>query len=426
MADRYQQTLKIIEEANKKNQVQATPKASVPKGTTPDQERIIFNTIMNNGGTLDQAQKAVYNTTGTKNYYVSDNAYSGNKGSTYKKKADGGGGDIVDTSKFNISGGGFSYTPVEKIGGFAPSQAYLDAMAYTQGLLDKLNTGRTSYSDKVDAMMGKIENRDPFQYDFNTDPLFQNALASAMQSGQTAMQDTIGQASALTGGYGSSYATSAGNQAYNQMVTDAYAQLPEYYQLAMQAYDTETQNLYNQLGMYQTADDTEYGRLSNAYNMNYNQAQNMYNQEYSNFWDTNNYNLNVDEYNANQAYKAASLAQDAAQFNAKMNYQQYQDALSRADAAAAQIASAKAAEQAAIDANNQITLKGSDFQKIVDEYDKYADAEAAWRLANTYPNLTDADITKIGELLEERENARINLSVNKDRVKQAKDNRETK
>lgn len=338
----------------------------------------------------------------------------------------GGNNLLVDVGSFNIGGGGFSYTPVGKIGGFAPSQAYLDAMAYTQGLLDKLNTGRTSYSDKVDAMMGKIENRDPFQYDFNTDPLFQNALASAMQSGQTAMQDTIGQASALTGGYGSSYATSAGNQAYNQMVTDAYAQLPEYYQLAMQAYDTETQNLYNQLGMYQTADDTEYGRLSNAYNMNYNQAQNMYNQEYSNFWDTNNYNLNVDEFNANQAYKAASLAQDAAQFNAKMNYQQYQDALSRADAAAAQTASAKADAQAVIDANNQTTLKGSDFQKIADEYDKYNDAEAAWRLADTYPNLTDADILKIEEIIREKENARINLSVNKDRVKQAKDNRETK
>ena len=65
----------------------------------------------------------------------------------------GGNNLLVDVGSFNIGGGGFSYTPVGKIGGFAPSQAYLDAMAYTQGLLDKLNTGRTSYSDKVDAMI---------------------------------------------------------------------------------------------------------------------------------------------------------------------------------------------------------------------------------------------------------------------------------
>jgi hypothetical protein len=48
-----------------------------------------------------------------------------------------------------------------------------------------------------------------------------------MNSGKSAMQDTIGQASALTGGYGSTYATSAGNQAYNAFIEDAYNNLPE-------------------------------------------------------------------------------------------------------------------------------------------------------------------------------------------------------
>lgn len=197
----------------------------------------------------------------------------------------------------------FNFSGIGGIGPFKASQAYTDAMNYTNSLLQQLNGGRTAYSDKVDELMNTISNRDKFSYDFNTDPLFQNALASAMKSGATAMQDTIGQASALTGGYGSSYATSAANQAYNSYIQDAYAQLPEYYGLALNAYNQEGQELYNQLGMYQTADSTAYGRLADAYSMNLANAQNMYNQEYSNYWDTANYNLSAAKYNADQKYK---------------------------------------------------------------------------------------------------------------------------
>ena len=81
--------------------------------------------------------------------------------------------------------------------------------------------------------MGQIQNRDKFSYDVDNDVLFQQYLASSMASGKTAMQDTMGQASALTGGYGSTYATSAANQQYNAYIQDAYNNLPEYYQMAM-------------------------------------------------------------------------------------------------------------------------------------------------------------------------------------------------
>jgi len=224
--------------------------------------------------------------------------------SHYGSKATSGGSNLGYST--------IGYNTLSNISAFTPSQAYIDAMNYTQSLLDKINTGRTSYSDKVDAMMAKIEGRDKFSYDFNTDPLFQNMLGSAMASGQTAMQDTMGQAAALTGGYGSSYATSVGNQAYNNFVQEAYAQLPEYYKLALDAYTREGDEMYRQLGMYNDADDKEYGRLTNAYSLNYGKAQDMYNQEYSNYWDTANYNLNVDKYNNDTAMEAAKFNASAA------------------------------------------------------------------------------------------------------------------
>jgi len=214
-----------------------------------------------------------------------------------------------------------SYTPsyYGSIGSFKPSAAYKQAMDYTNSLLEKINAGKTSYTDKINNLMSQIENREKFSYDFNTDPLFQNALQGAMAAGQTAMQDTIGQASALTGGYGSSYATSAANQAYNEYVKGAYESLPDYYNLAKSAYDQEGQELYDRLGMYRTADESEYSRLNNAYGLNLNKAESLYNKEYSNYWDTNNYNLKVAEANNDLAYKMASFAENQRQYDQDYN-----------------------------------------------------------------------------------------------------------
>ena len=286
----------------------------------------------------------------------------------------------VDGAK-RPSGGGYagysyspiSYSPLSNISAFSPSQEYLDAMAYTQTLLDKINSGKTSYSDKVDEMMDKIANRDKFSYDFETDPLFQNALASSMAAGQTAMENTIGAASGLTGGYGSSYATSAGNQAYNNYVKEAYSQLPEYYKLALDAYEREGNEMYNQLGMYRSADDTEYNRNYNAYNANYQQAQDMYNREYNNYWDTANANLTIDKYNNDAAMDAAQFNASQALSAAKFNYQKQQDALANASAGSSTTSSGSATLS-----DSQWKNIKSEGAKIAEKYGVDSTAYAEW------------------------------------------------
>lgn len=211
---------------------------------------------------------------------------------------------------------------------FVASDAYNQAMAYTNQLLSQINSGRTQYTDRVNELMDSIANRASFSYDPDTDPLFQNYLNGAMASGKTAMQDTIGQASALTGGYGSSYATASANGAYNNFVQDAYNNLPEFYETALNAYNNETNDLYGKLGMYTQADERDYGRLTNAYGLNYASAQDMYGREYSNYWDSLNYNTDVDKYNQDLAYKYNALAQDQAQYEASMAYKMVSDAQS--------------------------------------------------------------------------------------------------
>ncbi|MEE1351571.1 MAG: hypothetical protein UHM23_05925, partial [Clostridia bacterium] len=169
---------------------------------------------------------------------------------------------------------------------FKTPTAVTEADAYLKGALSKIQNGKTSYSDSVREMMDKITNRDKFSYDVDNDPLFQQALASAMNSGRNAMQDTIGQAAALTGGYGSSYATSAGNQAYNAFIEDAYDNLPQYYQMALDAYNAEGDELYRQLDMFNTVEEKEYSRMLNAYDATGAYRDRLYNEAYQQFRDT--------------------------------------------------------------------------------------------------------------------------------------------
>jgi hypothetical protein len=220
---------------------------------------------------------------------------------------------------------------------FSASSSYHEAMRYTNELLAKLSSGRTSYTDDVEAMMNKILNRESFEYDVDSDQLFQQALASAMNSGKTAIQDTIGQASALTGGYGSTYATSAGNQAYNAFIEDAYNNLPEYYQMALQAYQMEGEEMYNQLGMFVDADNREYQRTYDAWNANFANAESMYNKEYGQWQDSVNNafqsaNLQLNEYGTrlDANAKLYDVYSNEANTNYQREYQNWADSVSQA------------------------------------------------------------------------------------------------
>lgn len=220
---------------------------------------------------------------------------------------------------------------------FTEPDAYTQAMNYTNSYLEKLSSGKTSYTDRINALMDEIQNRDKFEYDADTDTLFQQALASAMSSGKTAMQDTIGQASALTGGYGSTYATSAGNQAYNSFIEDAYNNLPEYYQMAMEAYQMEGDEMYKQLSMLNDADATEYQRTYDAWSANFANAQNIYNNAY-NLWSDNVDNaiqsagLQLSEHGQiyDQTYNTYTAVADHAQQMYANEYNQWADAVNNA------------------------------------------------------------------------------------------------
>ena len=87
-------------------------------------------------------------------------------------------------------------------------------------------------------------NREDFQYDLNGDALYRQYKDRYQDLGKTAMMDTMGQTAALTGGFGSSYAQTVGQQTYQQYLKELGDVVPELYQLAYDRYQDRGDRLY--------------------------------------------------------------------------------------------------------------------------------------------------------------------------------------
>lgn len=119
-------------------------------------------------------------------------------------------------------------------------------------------TGGTYGQAKEDAYEA-YKNRPKFSYDVNGDALYQQYKDKYINQGRLAMADTIGQASAMTGGYGSSYATTAGSQAYQSHLQNLNDIVPQLYQMAYDRYNQEGEDLKTQYSMLDNMYNTEYG-----------------------------------------------------------------------------------------------------------------------------------------------------------------------
>lgn len=141
------------------------------------------------------------------------------------------------------------------------SQAITEAKNYLQGVIDnKPGQYASQYDAQINSLFEQIMGRKPFTYDVNNDPRYQQYKNQYMLSGQMAMQDTIGNAAALSAGYGNSYANMVGNQAYQGYLQQMTGMIPELYAQAAARYDQEGQDMQTLLGITQGLQDAEYGK----------------------------------------------------------------------------------------------------------------------------------------------------------------------
>lgn len=118
----------------------------------------------------------------------------------------------------------------------------------------------SKYGDQIQALLDKILNRDPFKYDFNADPMYQMYKDRYLQQGRMAMQDTMGDAAALTGGYGNSYAATAGQQAYQSYLQGLNDRIPGLRDFAYNVWLNEGDRIRSNLSTLQGLDESDYAR----------------------------------------------------------------------------------------------------------------------------------------------------------------------
>lgn len=152
-------------------------------------------------------------------------------------------------------------------------QAYSDAMQRIAADLGERPTYNNQYDQMLNDAYQNIVNRDPFSWSAEDDPFYQDYATRYTQLGQQAMRDTMGQAAALTGGYGNTYAQFAGQGAYNQYMAALADKQIELENRAYQRYQDAGDELYRQYSMLGDLRDTEYGRYRDAVSdYNYNLA----------------------------------------------------------------------------------------------------------------------------------------------------------
>lgn len=94
-------------------------------------------------------------------------------------------------------------------------------------------------TQSADALLRELTDREDFSYDPQKDPLYDYYRQEYLRNGALAMEDAMGQAAGLTGGYGNSYAQIVGQQVYGDYVQGLGEVIPELYQLAWNQYQAE-------------------------------------------------------------------------------------------------------------------------------------------------------------------------------------------
>ena len=225
----------------------------------------------------------------------------------------------------------FTFTPYQKKE-YQQSQNVTNAQnALQQHQQNKPGEYKSQWQNQIDDLLSQYQNRGQFQYDINSDAMYQQLVDRYVQQGKQAMMDTMGQAAALTGGYGNSYAQSVGQQTYQGYLQGANDMMPQFYQMALDRYQMEGDQLMNQYGLLTDQEDRAYGQymdLLNQYNAQLDRLQGVYESErdfdYGKFQYDQNFDYNAYMDDQDYKYKADRDATADSQWQQQMAFQQEQ------------------------------------------------------------------------------------------------------
>ena len=143
-------------------------------------------------------------------------------------------------------------------------EVYQQALQQLEAAKENRPTYAGTYDQQLQQLYDQIMNREDFSFDLNGEALWQQYEDRYMQQGQMAMMDAMGQAAALTGGYGNTYAQGVGQQAYQRYLQELNDKVPELYQLALSRYNQEGDRMKEQYAITGELAADEYGKYLDA------------------------------------------------------------------------------------------------------------------------------------------------------------------
>lgn len=144
---------------------------------------------------------------------------------------------------------------------YAPSEAVNQAAQMLSEQMAKAPGQYNSpWSTQLNETLDKILNREKFSYDFNGDAFYQQYKDKFTQQARMASEDAVARASAMTGGYGNSYAATTGAQAFNEQMGQLNDIIPELYQMAYDKYAREGQDLKDAYSLLAAREAEAYGK----------------------------------------------------------------------------------------------------------------------------------------------------------------------
>ena len=153
----------------------------------------------------------------------------------------------------------FAYDPYEE-----SEEVRAAREALTAGLGKRPESYTSPYLTELSSIMDRILNREEFTYDVNADALYQQYKDHYTTLGKTAMRDAMGEAAAMNGGYGSTWAQSVGTQAYQGALSELGNVIPALYEMAYGRYRDEGDALYEAYAMLSDREAASYGQYRDA------------------------------------------------------------------------------------------------------------------------------------------------------------------
>ncbi len=261
-----------------------------------------------------------------------------------------------------------------------PSGSYDSASAYAQ--LQGIQDPSEEYNRQLMDIYNTYVDREAFSYDPAQDALYRQYRDQYLTQGYDAMLDAMGQAAALTGGYGNTYAQGVGQQAYNGYLQKLGAVMPELYDLAYDRYQDEGQQILNQYSMMQGMADDAYGRYQDQLQNGWQHVQYQQGREDEEYdrqvqAEQTEYDRQQDEYDRQQAeeqqeYDRQQDEYDRQQAEEQQEYDRQQDEYDRQQA---EEQNAYDREQDEYDRQQQEAETAYDRQQ--DAYDQLVDLIAA-------------------------------------------------